>query len=180
MIDPLRPTNPPARRAGVAFLVFGGVGLLLAAIFLLAGANLPALSQDPAFKHEIDKLTAQLQFDARIVLLVFGGLLGIYAIIALIAGYFVRGGSRAAVISGIVLTALVILWIGLNAAVALAHGEIAGAVVPLVLIAVHLWLLKTLIEAFRCVATSTVSFVSPTLYRPMQAYYQPPVQPSSL
>jgi hypothetical protein len=139
----------PSRRASVLMFVLGGLLLLMggcAAAFF----SLPDLEERMA--RQGSALPPGITFDdMRRGAMVGGAILGTVGVLQIVLGVFVRRASRAATVSAIVLTFLVLGWFLLNLLSAFVVGggqqAVIGACFMLVPLGLTVWQLTWLFQA---------------------------------
>lgn len=141
------------RRAGLLMILLGVVGLLMGACFAGTGVVFPRLQLPAETAHQIAELEAQLNVSADVLFIVTGVMALIPSLLLFILGFFVRKGSKASTITGLIVTALVVLVLSLQVLGGLLGGP--SALLGVVLLAIPLslyilllvWLSKALKSA---------------------------------
>ena len=150
--------SPAARRAGSLMFVLGPVVLLMGGCFVFIAAALPAMSRNPSTAQQVDDLRAKMPMPNGVsletVLTVAGILIGLPGIGLLVLAPFVRRGRTWAIVTTLIVDALVLLWLALNVLVAVAHvgsdpSNLFGGCLGVVFLAAFGLLLAWLIGALR-------------------------------
>ena len=129
--QPLDELLRPARRAGVLMFIVAGLMLLCGAFVGILGAiPLESMQLPPEVKAELDRLQSTNQVDLQLVFLIASAVMLIPAILMVILGIYVRKGGLFSQVSALILTALLTLFIGINALTALQQGGWPAAIVP--------------------------------------------------
>ncbi|MCS7034194.1 MAG: hypothetical protein NZ561_09390 [Phycisphaerae bacterium] len=128
-------THPlaPARRAGVFMIVLGVLLLLLGGCVGAMGVLIPQIAQTPEISQAISRLEEQMNLSASIVFLTTGALIVVAAFVQMTLGVLVRGGGLGVVVTGIVFTSLLLLYLLVNAVAAVfVPGGLVGAFMCLI------------------------------------------------
>jgi hypothetical protein len=150
--------SPAARRAGLLIFILGPVVLLMGGCFICVAAALPAMSRQPSTAQQVDDLRAKLPLPPGLsleaFLLVIGIVVALPGIALLALGAFVRRGRRWAIITALVITGLVLLWLAANVISAIVHvgsdgNQLVGGCVGIVFASAFGLLAAWLIAALR-------------------------------
>lgn len=181
------PRLDPARRAGLLMIVNGVIGLLFGACFLGVGAMFGEIQWPAETAAEMRRLETQAGLPISVIFLVMGALAAVPSLVLFILGFFVRRGGVASIVSGIVVTSLVLLLLGLQLVGSFFSGPnaLAGICmlsIPLALMILQLtWLIQAVRAAPRVRATRQNVQTQQSLYRQnQQQHLQPspwPMQP---
>ena len=151
-----------ARRAGLLMFVLGPVVLLLGGCFFCVAAALPMMAaQSP---QQVEDLRAKLTLPPNISLAAFMAVAGVIVAVPGVAllslAAFVRRGRRWAVVTSLVIAALVLLYVALNVLAALVHvtsdgSNLVGGCLGVAVAAAFGLLVAWLIAALRAGPAST-------------------------
>lgn len=136
-VYPYRPTSRAARTAGMAEIVIGSAGTLLA-FCLLAGTSVFNSSRLPPEQlAELQKLGVAADSAVRVILLVAGVCIAIPAIAYVILGAFVWRGSKRAVLISLILTVVLALFslVMVTQSIFAARGTASVMCLPLAILA---------------------------------------------
>ncbi len=140
-----------AKRAGWLMLGLGIVILLFGGCFF-GFAFLP-FDQLPADQQQnFHQIESQLHMPVKTFFEIAGVLVMVVGLAHFILSFFVRGGGKGSIITAMILTGLVIGWIGLNTVFGILSGApnaIAGACVMLIVLLVFGWQFAWLLQAVR-------------------------------
>src|SRR6185295_13925183 len=146
----------PARRAGAMMYLVGGIVLAAALCCAGMGAMFPRIvAQQPEIMNKLGEIPEATPQRIQLALVAIGIVMLIVAILHLVLAPFVRRGSKGAIITGIVMTILLILAMGLQllgSALQLASAKAEAGVsacVLLLVIALLVLQLVWLISAMR-------------------------------
>jgi hypothetical protein len=169
-------TNAPARQAGLLMICLGGLVFLMGGCFTVFGATLPSLKQQ--MPPDQLQMFQDLETKAHLtqgILIAVGIFLIVVSVLHVVVGVFVRGGRLPSLITAVVITSLMLLWLMLNVVSSLFQG--AGAIVGmcfgLLLVGLFGWLLVLLIQAIRSGNQSRESQVQ---YQQQYLMYQQAMQ----
>ncbi len=182
--------SPAARRAGLLMFILGPITLLMGGCFMCVAAALPAMAQQPSTARQVDDLRAKMPLPAGVSLEAFLAVIGVVVavpgIALLVLGAFVRRGRRWAVVTSLVLTGLVLLWLAANVLEAVLHlgsdgNQLLGGCVGVLFTAAFGLLLAWLIAALRggaAAADPYQQYLSQYYYHQQMAQaYAAPQQP---
>jgi len=187
-----RPSSA-GKRAGIVLIIFGVLAGLMCAGLLYIARNPDAYLNAPEMQNnaEVQRMKQELEhagFSFGTLLYVFACLVGGYAAVSLLTGIaLLMSRSRAIVIWSIIFVVLILLLWGVNLLGSLLSGNIAGVVLAILYIGLHVLTLVWLIEAVRAAAAPmpatfpTPAYAPPGYAQPMpmQGYqYQPPPPPT--
>ena len=185
--DPIGNLIAPARRAAVLQWILGVLMLLLGGCFGIAGVVLPNMRNQPELESTLSKVESQIGISAATTwafgLAVaamsrkVGIAVAVVAVAYIVLAFFTRRGGLGAVITSIVLTSLVLLYMLGNALVSLfTPGGIPGACMSFCVTAVHVLLLVWLIQAARSASRVRAVMMMQGSHSPLPQQGQPPMQ----
>lgn len=158
----------PANRAGILMIILGILGLLLGGCMGVLAAFVPAMRDSPEAAQALAQMEEQAKVDAFTVFLAGAIVLGVASVAQIVVGVIVRRGTLGPVVTGIVLTALLLLFMGVQTIGALfTPGGIFGACVTGVACVLYVVLLVWLIQAARnsgAVAAQQAGYPNPLMY----------------
>jgi hypothetical protein len=160
----------PARRSAVLQWVLGGLFFLFGGCLGGFGAAVPKMRKQPELEPIFRQLEAQ-SISPSAYLIAAGVVIGAVALGYIVLGFFTRRGGLGAIVTSIVLTSLVALYLGLSSVAALfMQGGPAGACMVAPVLALHVLLLVWLIQAARASAIVRAMRFAPSVgYWPQQA-----------
>ena len=104
----------PAKRAGILMYVLGGMTFVSSFCCVGAGVSLPKLMADqPEAFAELQQIPNASMGTIQVAMFVLAGLVFFVGLIMIVLGTFVRGGSKGAIITAMVLTVLTMLLLAL-------------------------------------------------------------------
>lgn len=158
----------PASRAGILMIILGALGLLLGGCMGVLAAFVPAMRASPEAAQALAQMEEQTNIDAFTVFLAGAIVTGVASVAQIVVGVIVRRGTLGPVIAGIVLTALLLLFMGVQTVGALlTPGGLVGGCVTGVATVLYIVLLVWLIQAARntgTVAAMQAGYPNPLMY----------------
>jgi hypothetical protein len=174
--DPYRPTGDggaAARRASVLMIVLGLLMLLLGGCFGVLGKVLPSLDVPAESRAQFDQLQSQLPPGVTLTqMMYFAALLAAFvAIVYIVLGFLVRGGGRASIITSIVITSLVLLYLVLSAIGGILTNP-SSAVFSIPMLGAFVLLMTWLVQAVKAGPVVSPAEAAMRQYQAQMWYYQ--------
>ncbi|MCY2951845.1 MAG: hypothetical protein NTU53_07690, partial [Planctomycetota bacterium] len=147
----------PFRRGGLLMIIFGALGLLMGGCFGVV-AGLVRLEQiPPEMAQVVQEIESKGQLSFKVLLAVWSVMVSVLSVLLVVLGLFVRKGSRGAVVAGMVLVGLILLFLVWNllGSLAMAGGggaqAFGGVCMAVVMLAMFGLLMGWLVQAARAV-----------------------------
>ena len=174
--DPHAVALAPARRASTLMIIVAVLGLLLGVCAGIA-SRVPVGQYPPETQEQMRQMESLYKMPLPTFFMLAALIFGIPSLLLLIFGIWVRGGTKASLVTSIVYTAILTLLMAANLAVALKAGAAAkpgDLFIPVVVLAALVVMLVWLAQALKAIASlrgSQAGFQN-QYWQQQQAYWQ--------
>ena len=147
----------PFRRAGLLMIILGVLGLLMGGCFGAVAGLVRREQMQPEVLRLVRDIEAKTQLSFKVLLVVMAVMVSVPSVLLIVLGLFVRKASRGAVVAGMVLVGIILLFLVRNflGSLAMAGGggpqAMGGVCMAVVMLAMFGLLMGWLVQAARAV-----------------------------